>query len=230
MVEDTVRRKYLLYYKQLKCGCINRTAPSLFSLVRGGLLSAIGGDNFGVCQREIVTHSSPLQSELHLTLQYVIGTSAEAMHTLENPNGSNVGVMIADFERLCSEERSFAVEVERTIQDIDKLAQRDVTRAEAELGAWGMECEAFRDRLQRAREGEYPFYHTLNRPLNLGYISFQGKKSTPTVLPRCWLVLKTGLTRMRQLHVLIQDLLYYPPLHLPTPALRQLRRTRMLSR
>ena len=78
------------------------------------------------------------------------------MHTLENPNGSNVGVMITDFERLCSEERSFGVEVERTIHHIDELAQRDVTRAEAELGAWGMQCEAFRDRLQSARESEYP--------------------------------------------------------------------------
>ena len=81
------------------------------------------------------------------------------METLENPNGSDIGVVAADverFERLCSEERSFGVKVERTIKDIEGLAQKEVMHAEAELEACRVECEALRDRLQRARKGECP--------------------------------------------------------------------------
>ena len=79
------------------------------------------------------------------------------MHTLENPNEADIGVMVADFERLCSEEQSFGVEVERTIHKIDELTQRDVMRAEVDLDAWRTECDALRDRLQRALKGKCPY-------------------------------------------------------------------------
>ena len=79
------------------------------------------------------------------------------MHTLENPNNAAIGVMVADFERLCSEEQSFGVEVERTIHKIDGLTQRDIMRAEADLGACRAECDALRNRLQRALKGKCPF-------------------------------------------------------------------------
>ena len=85
------------------------------------------------------------------------------MDILENLKGSDVGLLavhVQRFEQLCSKERSFGVEVERAIQDIDELAQRDVTHAEAELEACRTECEAFRNRLQRACEGESAFYQT----------------------------------------------------------------------
>ena len=78
------------------------------------------------------------------------------MHTLETPNKADIRVMVADFERLCSEEQSFGVEVERTIHKIDELTQRDVMRAEADLGACRAECDALRDRLQRALKGKCP--------------------------------------------------------------------------
>ena len=78
------------------------------------------------------------------------------MYTLENSKESEVGIIVAEFERLCAEERSCGVEVERTIHNIDELTQRDVMHAEAELGAWRIECNGLRYRLQRALEGEYP--------------------------------------------------------------------------
>ena len=78
------------------------------------------------------------------------------MYTLENSKESDVGIIVAEFERLCAEEQSFGVEVERTIHKIDELTQRDVTHAEAELGAWRIERDGLRDRLQRALEREYP--------------------------------------------------------------------------
>ena len=78
------------------------------------------------------------------------------MHTLENPNKVDIGVMVTDFERLCAEEQSFGVEVERTIHKIDELTQRDVMRAEADLEACRAECDALRDRLQRALKGKCP--------------------------------------------------------------------------
>lgn len=85
------------------------------------------------------------------------------MDALETPRESDIGIVVANierFERLCSEERSFGLEVESAIQDMDRLVQRDVAHAEAELETCRMECEALRNRLQRAREGESPFYHT----------------------------------------------------------------------
>ena len=95
------------------------------------------------------------------------------MDTLKNTKESGAGIssQVERFERLCSEERSLGVEVKKAIQNIDELTQRDVTNAEAELEACRIECDAFRDRLQRAREGECPFYHTWDQPLNLGCIS-----------------------------------------------------------
>lgn len=85
------------------------------------------------------------------------------MATLENQKDAGVGIVVAHIERyeqLCSEERSFGVEVERAILHIDELSQREVTRAEAELEKSRMECEAMRKRMQGAREGECPFNHT----------------------------------------------------------------------
>ena len=76
------------------------------------------------------------------------------MYALEISKESDVGIIVAKFERLCAEERSFGVEVERTIHNIDELTQKDVTHAEAELAAWRIECDRLRDRLQRALEGE----------------------------------------------------------------------------
>jgi hypothetical protein len=77
------------------------------------------------------------------------------MHTLGSPNVSGIGLMVADFERLCSEEQSFGVEVARTIHEIDRLAQKPAAHAEAELRVCRMECDALRDRLKRAFEGRY---------------------------------------------------------------------------
>ena len=56
-------------------------------------------------------------------------------------------------------EESFGVKIEKSIQEIDNLAQRDVTYAEAKLEACQMECAALRDRLQKAREGQRPYYY-----------------------------------------------------------------------
>jgi hypothetical protein len=89
------------------------------------------------------------------------------MDTQAKPEELHVGAMAAEverFERLCSEERSFAVEIEKAIQEVDRLAQRDVLYAEAKLEACQMECATLRDRLQKAREGKYPFYHTWDIP------------------------------------------------------------------
>ena len=75
---------------------------------------------------------------------------------------SYVGIMAAEverFERLCLEERSYGVKTEKVIQEIDNLAQSDVTYAEAKLEACQVECAALRDRLQKAREGQCPFYY-----------------------------------------------------------------------
>jgi hypothetical protein len=75
---------------------------------------------------------------------------------------SCVGVITTEverFERLCSEERSFGIEIEKTIQKIDEIAQKDLAYAEAELEQYQLECVALKERLQKAREGEYPDYH-----------------------------------------------------------------------
>jgi len=118
------------------------------------------------------------------------------MDILENLKESDIAIVVAQverFERLCSEERSFGVEVETAIQDIDELARRDVTHAEAELEVCRMECEPLRNRLQRAREGRCPFYHIWDQPLNLEYALLQGKKSSPTLLTQRRFLLLTGL-------------------------------------
>ena len=84
------------------------------------------------------------------------------MATPENQNESGVGIVVAPIERyeqLCSEERSFGVEVERAILHIDELSQKEVTHAEAELETCRMECAAMRKRMQGACEGECPFNH-----------------------------------------------------------------------
>ena len=84
------------------------------------------------------------------------------MDTQAKLEESYVGIMAAEverFERICLEERSFGVKIEGAIQEIEKLAQRDVAYAEAKLAACQMECAAVRDRLQKAREGQCPFYY-----------------------------------------------------------------------
>ena len=87
------------------------------------------------------------------------------MDTQEKLEESYVGIMAAEverFERLCLEERSFGVKIEKAIQEMDNLAQRDVMYAEAKLEACLVECAALRDRLQKAREGQCPFYYMLD--------------------------------------------------------------------
>jgi hypothetical protein len=85
------------------------------------------------------------------------------------------------FERFCSEERSFGVEVERVIQEIDELAQEGVEHAEAELEVCQTECGIMRDRMRKAREGEYPICYTSHQPLNLD-IFRPRKRSFPQCL------------------------------------------------
>jgi len=85
------------------------------------------------------------------------------MDAQTKPEELRAGIMAAEverFEQLCSEERSFATKVEQAIQEVDRLAQRDVMYAEAKLKACQMEGATLRDRLQKAREGECPCYHT----------------------------------------------------------------------
>ena len=84
------------------------------------------------------------------------------MDTQAKPEESYAGIMAAEverFERLCLEERSFGVKIEKAIQEIENLAQRDVTNAIAKLEACQAECAAVRDRLQKAREGWCPLYY-----------------------------------------------------------------------
>jgi hypothetical protein len=81
------------------------------------------------------------------------------MDTQARLEESYVGIIAAEtelFERLCSEERSFGARIERTIQEIDDLAQGDVTHAEAKFKECQIESAAVRDRLQKAREGSCP--------------------------------------------------------------------------
>ena len=82
------------------------------------------------------------------------------MDTQAKLEESYVGIMAAEverFEQLCLEERSFGVKIEEAIQEIEELAQRDVTYAEAKLVACQIECADVRYRLQKAREGRCPF-------------------------------------------------------------------------
>ena len=84
------------------------------------------------------------------------------MDTQAKLEESSVGIWAAEverFERLCLEERSFGAKIEKAMQEIDNLAQKDVTYVVAKLEACQVECAAVKDRLQKARKGQFPYYY-----------------------------------------------------------------------
>ena len=129
------------------------------------------------------------------------------MDTRAKLEESYVGIMAAEverFERLCLEERSFGVKIEKAIQEIDNLAQRDVTYAEAKL-------EACQVAVCRKRVKVSALTTICGHLLTLGCDLPQGKELLPTILTQCWrglkIVLKQGPAEMRRLNLMDPDLL-----------------------
>ena len=75
-------------------------------------------------------------------------------------NARNIIALAEISSQPSSEERTFEVKVKRAIKEMDDIASKVITDAEAELEECQMECAAVRDRLQKAREGKCPLCHT----------------------------------------------------------------------